>query len=122
MENKDVLNHLNGRTKLILGPNGTDKGIYYFCMQFDSSNKTLRFNTDVDYKMNAKTEEVIKIICDKFKIKKYLIEVVHVGELGLDLDISLDLNEFEKEKISEIINFIKNNFYDSKHWILEEQK
>jgi hypothetical protein len=79
MENRDVLNHLNEGTKLILGPNGTDKGIYYFCIQFDFSNNNLRFNTDVDYKMNGKTEEVIKIICEKFKIKKYLIEIVHVG-------------------------------------------
>jgi len=54
MENKDILNHLTGITKLILGPSGAGKGIYYFCIQFDTPKKILRFNTDVDYTMNGK--------------------------------------------------------------------
>jgi hypothetical protein len=120
MDKKNILNFLNENKKFILGPDGTENRAYYHCMQFDSSNKILKFNTDVDYKMNGKIEEVIKIICNKFKINKYFIEIIQYGEFGLDLDIFLDLNEFEKEKIVEIINFIKENFYDYKSWIIEE--
>lgn len=117
---ENILDLIEKNKKLFFGPAMNDISIYYHCMEYDIEKKMLIFNTDVDYNFNNKIEEVMKTISQNFCIEKYLIKVVQIGGNCLDLDITLDLYELENEQIVEIINYIKENLYESKSWIIEK--
>jgi len=112
METKAIKEIIKNKNKVIFSPE--PEALHYIWL--DKDRKIIFSSDNTDYLMSNKLEKVIETLYKKFKIVIFKINLhVHSGEKH-DKDIACEIPEEDKEKTSEIIKFIMDNFYKNKKW------
>lgn len=114
MELKIINQTLKKNKTIIFGYKGS------FYMKIDVNNKTIMFTTDTtNYIMPKKLEEVMEKLFKNFEITNFNVQLhAHIGDWH-DKDIILKLKN--ENKISEVVKFIQDNFYNNTNWDYTEE-